>query len=96
MHSVGLFGGPAAARVNGEEPMSKIEDEGARIEAIAVLDAVEISIVGFDEIFREVATGVPLDRQRAETLAVQCEELLKIIVDTRNVIRLAARTKGVQ
>jgi hypothetical protein len=76
--------------------MSKIEDEGARIEAIAVLDAVEISIVGFSEIFREVATGVPLDPQRAETLAVQCEELLKIIADTRNVIRLAGRTKGVQ
>jgi hypothetical protein len=76
--------------------MSKIKDEGARIEAIGVLDAVEISIVGFSEIFREVATGVPLDPQRAETLAVQCEELLKIIADTRNVIRLAGRTKGVQ
>ena len=40
--------------------MSKIEDEGSRIEAIAVLDAVEVSIVGFREMFREVAAGVPL------------------------------------
>ena len=45
--------------------MSKIGDEGASIEAIAVLDAVEVSIVGFREMFREVAAGVPLDTQRA-------------------------------
>ena len=59
-------------------------------------DAVEVGVVGFSEIFREVAAGVPLDPQRAENLAAQCAELLKSIADTRNVIRLAARTKGVQ
>jgi hypothetical protein len=91
-----LWRAVAAAGVKGDASMSKIEDDGALIEAIAVLDAVEIGVVGFRNIFREVATGVPLDPQRAETLANQCAELLKSIADTRNVIRLSARTKGIQ
>ena len=50
--------------------MSKIEDEGSRIEAIAVLDAVEIGVVGFSESVREVATGVPLDPRCASAFSL--------------------------
>jgi hypothetical protein len=38
--------------------MSEIEDEGTRIEAIRVLDAVEVGVVALGHIFHEVATGV--------------------------------------
>ena len=76
--------------------MSEIRDEAVRVETIAVLDAVEVGVVGFSEIFREVAAGSPLDPQRAEDLAAQCGALLKSIADTRNVIRLSARTHGIQ
>jgi hypothetical protein len=48
--------------------MSKLHDDAVRIETIAVLDAVEIGVVGFAEIFQEVARGESLDRQRAENL----------------------------
>ena len=75
--------------------MSKVHDDAVRIETIAVLDAVEIGVVGFADIFQEVARGEPLDPQRAENLVAQCGELLKQIVDTRNVIRLSASPKGV-
>ena len=75
--------------------MSEIRDEAVRIETIAVLDAVEVGVVEFAEIFQEVAAGVPLDPQRAEHLVAQCGELLKTIADTRNVIRLSASPKGI-
>ena len=61
----------------------------------AVLSAMEVALVGFSEIFREVAGGVPLDPQRAENLAAQCAELLKGVEDTRNTIRLAGDSSGV-
>ena len=52
--------------------MSKMQEEAA----FAVIAALEGAIVGFSQIFREVAGGTPLDPQRAENLAAQCEELL--------------------
>jgi hypothetical protein len=75
--------------------MSNTHDEAVRVETIAVLDAVEIGVVGFSEIFREVAAGAPLDPQRAENLAARCAELLKSITDTRNTLRLSAESHGV-
>ena len=75
--------------------MSKLRDDAVRVETIAVLDAVEIGVVCFSEIFREVAAGMPLDPQRAENFAAQCVELLKGIAETRNVIRLSASPNGV-
>jgi len=75
--------------------MSSTHDEAVRVETIAVLDAIAISVVGFSEIFREVAAGAPLDPQRAENLAAQCAELLKRVTDTRNTLRLAAESHGV-
>jgi hypothetical protein len=75
--------------------MSKFHDDAVRVETIAVLDAVEIGVVEFADIFQEVARGESLDPQRAENLVTQCRELLKQIVDTRNVIRLSASPKGV-
>jgi hypothetical protein len=97
-----LFQGPADAgwiAASGEESddpvMSKIEEEGVRIAAVSVLDAMEVAIAGFAEIFRDVAGGTALDPQRAETLAAQCAVLLKNIVETRNVIQLSGRSRGV-
>jgi hypothetical protein len=62
--------------------MSKT-DEAIRIKAIAVLDAAEVGVGALSNIFRELATGVPIDPQRAENLAAQCAELQKTIVDAR-------------
>jgi hypothetical protein len=76
--------------------MSEIRDDAFRSEALAVLDAVEIAIAGFHEIFLEVASGISLQPQRAAHLAAQCAELMTSIADTRNVIRLSAPTEGVQ
>ena len=75
--------------------MSKREAAAVRIDTIAVLDAVEVGVVVFSEIFREVAAGTPLDPQRAENFAAQCSELLRQIGETRNVIRLSAAATGV-
>ena len=75
--------------------MSSTHDEAVRVETIAVLDAIEIGVVGSSEIFREVAAGAPLDPQRAENLAAQCAELLKSVTDTRNTLWLAAESRGV-
>ena len=75
--------------------MSSTHDEAVRGETIAVLDAIEISVVGFCESFREVAAGAPLDPQRAENLAAQCAELLKSVTNARNTLRLAAESHGV-
>ena len=75
--------------------MLSTHNEAVRVETIAVLDAIEIRVVGFSETFREVAAGAPLDPQRAENLAAQCGELLKSVTDTRNTLRLAAESQGV-
>lgn len=66
-----------------------------RTETIAVLDAVELAVVAFSEIFQEVAAGTPLDPQRAENLAAQCGELLKQIAEIRNTTQLSATATGV-
>ena len=75
--------------------MSSTHDEAVRVETIAVLNAIEVNVVGFSKVFREVAAGAPLDPQRAENLAAQCAELLKSVTDTRNALRLAAESHGV-
>ena len=75
--------------------MSSTHDEAVRVETIAVLDAIEIRVVGLSEVFREVAAGAPLDPQRAENLAAQCAELLKSVTNARNTLRLAAESHGV-
>ena len=75
--------------------MSDVRDEAVRSESIAVLDAIEIAMRSFAEIFHQVAAGMPLDPQRAETLGTQCATLLAGVADTRNAIRLSARPKGV-
>jgi hypothetical protein len=41
------------------------------------------------------SAGAPLDPQRAENLAAQCAELLKSVTDTRNTLRVAAESHGV-
>ena len=75
--------------------MSDLHDETVRIETIAVFDALEVGVVGFSEIFREVAAGTPLDPQQAEHLAAQCAQLLTSITDIRNTLRLGAESPGV-
>ena len=45
--------------------MEKTHDDIACVEAVAVLDAVEVAVVECSQIFREVAGGEPLDPQRA-------------------------------
>jgi hypothetical protein len=75
--------------------MSKIRDDAVIIETIATLNAAEVAVVDFSEIFREVAGGVPLDLQRAENLAAQCAELLKRIGETRNALRFSSDSNGV-
>ena len=75
--------------------MSKIRDDAVLIETIATLNAAEVGIVDFSEVFLEVAGGEPLDLQRAENLAAQCAELLKRIGETRNAIRFSSDSSGV-
>jgi hypothetical protein len=75
--------------------MSDVHDEAVRVESIAVLDAIELAMRSFAEIFREVAAGTPLDPQRAETVGAQCEVLITNVTDTRNAIRLSAHPRGV-
>ena len=75
--------------------MSNRQEAAPRTDTIAVLDAVELGVAVFSEIFREVAAGTPLDPQRAENLAAQCSQLLKQIAETRNVVRLSAAATGV-
>ena len=74
---------------------SKIRDDAVLVETIATLDAAEVAVVDFSEIFLEVAGGVPLDLQRAENLAAQCAELPKRIGETRNAIRFSSDSSGV-
>ena len=45
--------------------MEKTHDDIACVEAVAVLNAVEVAVVECSQIFREVAGGEPLDPQRA-------------------------------
>jgi hypothetical protein len=86
---------PPEVQESDDPAMSKIREEGVRIAAISVMDAMEIAIVGFAGIFREVASGAALDPQRAEHMAAQCTALLKTIVETRQVIQLSGRSEGV-
>ncbi len=72
-----------------------MHDDSVRAETITVLNGVEIAVVEFREIFREVAGGAPLDPRSAEHFVAQCAELLRLIVETRNAIRLSARSHGV-
>ena len=45
--------------------MDKTHDDIVCVEAVAVLNAVEVAVVECSQIFREVAGGEPLDPQRA-------------------------------
>jgi hypothetical protein len=72
-----------------------MHDDIVRVETITVLNGVEVAVVEFREIFREVAGGAPLDPRSAEQFVEQCGELIRQIVETRNAIRLSARSHGV-
>ena len=74
--------------------MSNRPEDAVRGKTIAVLNDVEHRVVEFAEVFQEVARGAPLDSQRAENLSARCGELLKHIVETRNLIRLSGPTAG--
>ena len=73
--------------------MSKT-DEAIRIKAIAVLDAAEVGVGALSNIFRELATGVPIDPQRAENLAAQCAELQKTIAELQDNERQRAQLES--
>ena len=75
--------------------MPKFGDAEVRATVLVTLDALRLGIVGFAEVFADVAKGESLDPQRAENLGALCRKLLLNIGETQAAVRLSGDSPGV-